>query len=214
MEIKSLRETQKQKEQEIRTFYNKKMENLEEAVNRQKQANEEANKRALLKINMQQDEIKILQREYNIINHEKDRQQQKIQAIITSKDELENMLQNKDMEIECHIQKHDINTHKIKELQKQVQDLTDLENEYVSTQEEYRHEIEDLKNSLNSQNHNENILSRDLENAREEIKNLKLEITKNTQENIQAETSGSTPPVYIHLIYLLHFINMEQYSLI
>ena len=44
MEIKSLRESQKQKEQEVRnelqTFYNKKMENLEEAVNRQKQANE------------------------------------------------------------------------------------------------------------------------------------------------------------------------------
>ena len=94
------------------------MENLEEAVNRQKQANEEANKRALLKINMQQDEINILQREYNIINQEKERQQHKIQAIITSKDELENMLQNKDMEIECHIQKHEINTHKIKELQK------------------------------------------------------------------------------------------------
>ena len=41
MEIKSLRESQKQKEQEVRnelqTFYNKKMENLEEAVNRQKQ---------------------------------------------------------------------------------------------------------------------------------------------------------------------------------
>ena len=165
------------------------MENLEEAVNRQKQANEEANKRALLKINMQQHEIKILQREYNIINNEKDRQQQKMQAIITSRDELENMLQNKDMEIECHIQKHEINTHKIKELQKQVQNLTDLENEYVSTQEEYRQEIEDLKNSLNSQNHNENILYKDLENARKEIEKLKQEINQNTQENIQAETS-------------------------
>ena len=87
------------------------------------------------------------------------------------------------------LKKHEINTHKIKELQKQVQDLTDLENEYVSTQEEYRHEIEDLKNSLNSQNHNENILSKDLENAREEINKLRLEITKNTQETIQAETS-------------------------
>ena len=124
-----------------------------------------------------------------MINHEKDRQQQKIQAIITSKDELEHMLQNKDMEIECHNQKHEINTHKIKELQKQVQDLTDLENEYVSNQEEYRQEIEDLKNSLNSQQHNESILSKDLENAREEINKLRLEITKNTQETIQEETS-------------------------
>ena len=74
MEIKKLRDDQKQKEQEVRnelqTFYNKKMENLEEAVNRQKQANEEANKRALLKINMQQDEINILQREYTILNNE------------------------------------------------------------------------------------------------------------------------------------------------
>ena len=112
-----------------------------------------------------------------------------MQAIITSKDELKNMLQNKGMEIECHIQKHEINTQKIKELQKQVQDLTDLENEYVSTQEEYRQEIEDLKNSLNSQNHTENILSKDLENARGEISQLRLEISKNTQESIQAETS-------------------------
>ena len=63
---------------------------------------------------MQQEEIKTLQRSYNIISHEKDRQQQKIQAIITSKDELEHELQNKDMEIECHNQKHEINTHKIK----------------------------------------------------------------------------------------------------
>ena len=139
------------------------MENLEEAVHRQKQANEEANKRALLKITMQQEEIKMLQREYNIIKQEKERQQHKVQEIITSKDELENMLQNKDMEIECHIQKHEINTHKILELQKQVQDLKDLENEYVFTQEEHRQEIEDLKNSLNSQNHNENILYKDLE---------------------------------------------------
>ena len=59
------------------------------------------------------------------------------------------------------------------ELQKQVQDLTDLENEYVFTQEEHRQEIEDLKNSLNSQNHNENILYKDLENAREEIEKLR-----------------------------------------
>ena len=87
------------------------------------------------------------------------------------------------MEIECHNQQHEINTHKIKELQKQVQDLTDLENEYVSTQEEYRQEIEDLKNSLNSQNHNENILSKDLENAREEINKLRLEITKKHPRN-------------------------------
>ena len=109
---------------------------------------------------MQQEEIKTLQRSYNIISHEKDRQQQKIQAIITSKDELEHELQNKDMEIECHNQQHEINTHKIKELQKQVQDLTDLENEYVSNQEDYRQEIEDLKNSLNSQQHNESIVSK------------------------------------------------------
>ena len=77
-----LRDGQKQKEQEVRnelqTFYNKKMENLEEAVHRQKQANEEANKRALLKINMQQEEITMLQREYNIIKQEKERQQHKV----------------------------------------------------------------------------------------------------------------------------------------
>ena len=75
------------------------MENLEEAVHRQKQANEEANKRALLKINMQQEEITMFQREYNILKQEKEREQHKVQEIITSKDELENMLQNKDMEI-------------------------------------------------------------------------------------------------------------------
>ena len=81
MEIKSLKESQKQKEQEVRnelqTFYNQKVGDLEEAINRQKQANEEANKRALIKIDMQQEEIKTLQRSYNMINHEKDRQQQR-----------------------------------------------------------------------------------------------------------------------------------------
>ena len=118
MEIKSLKESQKQKEQEVRnelqTFYNQKLGNLEEAINRQKQANEEANKQALVKIDKQQEEIKTLQKSYNIINYEKERQQQKIQAIIISKDELEHELQNKDMEIECHNQQHEINTHKIK----------------------------------------------------------------------------------------------------
>ena len=65
-----------------------------------------------------------------------------------------------------------------------------MENEYLSNQEEYRQEIEDLKNSLNSQQHNENILSKDLENAREEISQLRLEITKNTQETVQEESTS------------------------
>ena len=80
MEMKSLMESHKQKEKEVRnelqakqnqtvTFYNQKVGDLEEAIQRQKQANEEANKQALMKIDKQQEEIKTLQKSYNIISH-------------------------------------------------------------------------------------------------------------------------------------------------
>ena len=65
-----------------------------------------------------------------------------------------------------------------------------MENEYEITQEEHRQEIDDLKNALNSQNHNQNILYNDLEDARKEIKKLNQEINQNSLENQTAETSA------------------------
>ena len=58
------------------------------------------------------------------------------------------------------------------------------------TQEEHRQEIEDLKNALNSQNHNEKLLYNDLEDARKEIEKLNQEINQNSLDNQTAETSA------------------------
>ena len=69
--IKNLRETHMKREQEVRselqTYFNTKIDNLDKAVSKQKQANEEANSRALVTINLQQEELNILQRAQDII---------------------------------------------------------------------------------------------------------------------------------------------------
>ena len=84
--IKNLRETHIKREQELNSelqaYFNTKIENLERAVSKQKQANEEANSRALMIINLQQEELKIMQREQDIMKQEEEKQQHDLQEII------------------------------------------------------------------------------------------------------------------------------------
>ena len=75
------------------------------------------------------------------------------------------------MEIENHNLQNEINTQKIKDLNRQVKDLNKMEKECMTNQEEYSKIIADLESSLGSQQHNEYVLNTDLEKAREEIKN-------------------------------------------
>ena len=74
--IKNLRETHIKREQELKSelqaYFNTKIENLEKAVSNQKQANEEANSRALMTINLQQEELNIMQREQDIMKQEEE----------------------------------------------------------------------------------------------------------------------------------------------
>ena len=143
-----------EKQHQTIASYNQKVSELEEAIQKQKIVNMDANKQALAKINNQQEELKSLQMLYNNACHEKERLFQKTQALIKSQEKLEQGLQNKEMEMENHILHNEISTQEIKNLKRQVKDLSEMEIEYITNQEEFRKEIADLESSLGSQQHN------------------------------------------------------------
>ena len=74
------------------SYFNTKIENLEKAVSKQKQANEEANSTALMTINLQQEELNIMQREQDIMKQEEEKLQHDLQEIIKTNEKLQVVL--------------------------------------------------------------------------------------------------------------------------
>ena len=189
--MRDIRETHIKREQDLRreleACYKTTIDNLEQEIVRQKHANKEANSKALMTINLQQEDINIMQKQQEIMKQEKEKHKHDIEEIIEAKI----VLQHKDEEISYHVQKEEQYNNKIEELKNQIKVLQEMEIEYEIAQEEDRKEIEDLTNALNSQTHNEKLLYNDLQEARKVIEKLNQEINQNSLEDQPEESSAN-----------------------
>ena len=193
--MRDIRETHIKREQDLRreleASYKTTIDNLEQEIVRQKHANKEANSKALMTINLQQEDINIMQKQQEIMKQEKEKHKHDIEEIIKENKRQEVVLQHKDEEISYHVQKEEQYNNKIEELKNQIKVLQEMEIEYEIAQEEDRKEIEDLTNALNSQTHNEKLLYHDLQEARKVIEKLKQETNQNSLEEQPEESSAN-----------------------
>ena len=125
--MRDIRETHIKREQDLRreleACYKTTIDNLEQEIVRQKHANKEANSKALMTINLQQEDINIMQKQQEIMKQDNEKHKHDIEEIIKENKRQEVVLQHKDEEISYHVQKEEQYNNKIEELKNQIKVL-------------------------------------------------------------------------------------------